>query len=618
MTFLVRWLRSVLGAAVVGLSLAAIGCGGGKTPTPPPPVNLSINLSATNIAVPQDGVAVQIPIAITGPDGFLTVTVSGLPTGVLAQFATTGAGPSGVLTFTAGASVPAGNYAASVTVSLAGQAKSQSFSLVCAVVARVENATDNTLGVNGQLKQFMSTSFQISEWTGNFFGTGATAAARENTLNVLRPQHIRLQALGQAIPMQANNGLASDWNFTLLDRIVQPVLASTDNSPEFQIATAPAWMCDSNGHLDVAGHLGDFATYAANLVRYYNKGGFDAGGTHFKSPGNHPIIWWGILNEPDYNGISANDYVKIYNVVVPAMLAVDVTIKLSALEFSGSDVGTGWPTDPEQYLPPFFAPARAGGVNTQVDIVSNHLYGACNQEESDAGLFGRVPQFVAIEKYFYQELQQRSDLAKVPVWTTENNVNADYADANGKSACNPGRTFVSDQRGTSAFFAAWRPYVFSQLGKAGNQALYHWQYSGDRQFGEVGGGGDTYLSYWVDKSLANFFPATPASPFADILTLSSTDSSSVETLATRSSNGTITVMVVDLAVHAPADNNGKGDPRTIIVDTSSLGGYFSASLLAIDATTSATNGPVGKGIPPDGRIPVTLNGYGVAFLTLTP
>jgi hypothetical protein len=47
----------------------------------------------------------------------------------------------------------------------------------------------------------------------------------------------------------------------------------------------------------------------------------------------------------------------------------------------------------------------------------------------------------------------RLDLANVPVWVTEDNVNADY-DNNGMSNCNPGQTFVADKRGTSAFFAA--------------------------------------------------------------------------------------------------------------------------------------------------------------------
>jgi hypothetical protein len=160
--------------------------------------------------------------------------------------------------------------------------------------------------------------------------------------------------------------------------------------------------------------------------------------------------------------------------------------------------------------------------------------------------------------------------------------------------------------------------VFSQLGKAGNQALYHWSYAGDAQYGETDGNGNNYLSYWVDKTLENTYPSTAASPGPSILAMTSTDASTVEMLATRNSNSTVTVMVVDRAVHAAGDDNGSGDPRTVVVDLSDFSGFYAASLLTIDATTSVTTGPAGAGVTPGTRMNVTLPGYGVAFLTLTP
>jgi hypothetical protein len=417
--------------------------------------------------------------------------------------------------------------------------------------------------------------------------------------------------------MVTNTGTASDWDFTIIDQTVQPVLASADHSPELQLATAPPWMCFSNGQLDVTNHAQDFATYAANMVRYYNKGGFDWGGTHFQSPSNYPITWWGIFNEPNGNGVTAGQYVALYNIVVPAMLAVDPTIKLSALEFSDYGLGSGDAGDPMTWLPVFLAPASAGGVKTQVNILSTHFYSSCNQTDADVALFNSVPQFAANVLYFYQALATRPDLASIPVWVTENNVNADYSN-NGMSACNPGQVFVDDHRGTSAFFAAWRPYVFSQLGKAGNQALYHWAYDGDQQYGEVDPSGNTYLSYWVDKALTSYYPSTPAAPGPNILTLNATDTFSVETLATESSTGAVTVMVADRAVDAPNDNNGNGDPRTVLVDLSSLGNFSSASLLTIDAATSASAEPAAVSITPATRMTITLPGYGVALLKLMP
>jgi hypothetical protein len=608
MRFIFWSFRLLFGLSALGILFSSAGCGSG-TVANSTPVILSISMSSTSVVVAQDGMPVQVPLAITGPTGTAMVEISGLPTGVSGQFTATSGGPSGTLTFTGSATTAAGNYPATVLVSLQGQTVSQSFTVTSAVEATVSSATDTTVGVAGQL-----TSLQVAEWTAGFFGTDtATNTARENTLNSLEPQHIRLQAVSEGVAMQANTGLASDWNFTLLDQTVQPILASADKSPEFQIAVAPAWMCDSNGRLDMANHLNDFAAYASNLVRYYNKGGFTWGGQRFQSASSQPIVWWGIFNEPNQNGLTAAEYVQLYNAVVPAMLAVDPTIKLSAFEFSDYGLGSGGEGDPEQYLPTFIS-----GVNTQVDVISTHLYGTCNQLTTDAELFSAVPQFAANVQYLSGTLQASTNMPNVPVWVTENNVNADYADANGMSVCNPGQPFVLDLRATDAFFAAWRPYVFSRLGKAGNQSLNHWEYTGGPEYDEVDSSGNTFLSYWIDKALANYFPSTPTSPRLNILSVTATDTSSVETLATLNSNGIVTVMVVDLAVHSTTDNNGSGVPRTVVVDTSSLGSFTAASLMTIDAATSASNGPSGIGITPASRINVTLPGYGVAFLRLTP
>jgi hypothetical protein len=503
-----------------------------------------------------------------------------------------------------------------VTASSGTQSASQPLTIANDVFVTVNNTVDANLGVNGVLKQFMSTSFQVDQYDGDFFGTNAST--REATMNALGPQHIRLQTIFAGVAMSTNTGTASDWDFTNMDQKVQPVLASGDHSPEFQIATAPAWMCLSNGQLDVANHVNDFAAYAANLVRYYNKGGFNWGGTHFQSPSNSPITWWGIFNEPNGNGITAAQYVTIYNAVVPAMLAVDPTIKLSAIEYSDYGLDTGDGGDPMTYLPTVLAPANAGGLNAQVNIVSTHFYSSCNQTDTDVTVMNTVPGFAANVSYFYKELQTRPELADVPVWVTENNVNADYAASNGMSTCNPNQVFVDDHRGTSAFFAAWRPYVFSQLGKVGNQALYQWAYDGDQQYGEVDTSGNTYLSYWVDRTLGSLYPSTANSPGPNILESTATDTTTVETLATQNADGSVVVMVDDRAVASPTDNNGSGSPRTVVVSMSGWGGFSSASLLTIDAATNTSTGPVAVGVPLGSFFTVSLPGYGTGWLILKP
>src|SRR5882762_1925967 len=607
-------------AAVLAASVFTTGCGGaGSSSSGPgtPPGPLTLSLSTSTVVAPQDGTPGTVDVTVSGANTASSVSVatSNLPSGVTSQFAPAAGGFSGTLSLVAGSTSPAGTYSASVVVTNGTRTTSQSFVLVIAIAASIGNSVDATLGIGGKLDEFMSTSFQPAEWDYQFFQNHT--ATEPALLNKLGPQHIRLQGLSKAVPMKANTGSATDWDFAVLDAIVQPVLSVADNSPEFQIAVAPTFLNDpTSGHFVFnAANVQAFAQYCANLVRYYNAGGFTWGPsrTNFVSP-SYPlrkITWWGIYNEYNINGMTPSEYIQLYNAVVPAMLAVDSTIKISAMELAV--------TDPTTDLPPFVASPTSGGVNAQVNVVSTHFYPTCNQQDLDTTLFDRVPQIVQYIHYVYQELGTRTDLKSVPIWVTENNVNADFANSNGTSNCNPTQKFVPDPRGTSAFLAAWRPYVFSQLGKAGNQALYHWDYGADPQYGEVDyGTGSTYLSFWVDYWLGQMFPSTLGFPGPNILQLIVTETSSAEILGTKNGDGSVIVMVVDRAVHASTDNNGTGDPRTAIVDVSALGTFSGVTSITIDAKTNATSGPASLNITPAQKISVTLGGYGVTFLKLKP
>jgi hypothetical protein len=391
------------------------------------------------------------------------------------------------------------------------------------------------------------------------------------------------------------------WDFSILDAITQPVLSVGDHSPEFQIAVAPDFMYDSqHNFLDLT--YQQFATYTQNLVRYYDTGGFTASDGFHVSPSPNPVTWWGIYNEPNFNNLDSTQYAALYNAVVPAMQAVDPSLKFAAVEL-GDYSGLA-----EMYLPAF-----VNEVTARVDVLATHFYSTCDQTDSDKKLFSTIPGFATEVQSIQTLLQTNPNLASVPIWITENNVNADFSDANGFSTCNPGQKFVSDQRGSSAFFAAWRPYVFSQFAKVGVQALYHWDFDADAQYGEVEyGSGNLKLSYWVDYWLARMFPSPPG---ANILQTTN-NSSDIEALAAKNADSSVVIMLANHALNLPSDNNGAGAPRTITVDTSALGSFSSGSLLTIDATTSATSGPTATLVTPSAQITVSLNGYGVAFLTL--
>jgi hypothetical protein len=446
----------------------------------------------------------------------------------------------------------------------------------------------------GRLRLTMSTSFQPAEWNFSFFQQFPAAVA---ALDALRPQHVRLQAISQAVP-QTDGGA---WDFTKLDAVTAPVQSVTDHSPEFQIAVAPRFMYDAN-HDFLDPSFQQFADYTRQLVRYYNRGGFSAADGRHASPSPFPITWWGIYNEPNINRLTAAQYVDLYNAVVPAMQSVDGSLHFAAVELA--DFGN----EPQKYLPTFVA-----GVRAQVDVLATHFYSSCNQRDSDQAIFASVPHFAEDVRYIYAQLATNPALASTPVWVTENNVNADFNGGNGISICN-GTTFVTDRRGSSAFFAAWRPYVFAQLGKAGAQLLHHWDFDADAQYGELDGAtGRTQLSYWVDYWLARTFPSPPG---ADILT-TTTDDPNVEVLGVKNDDGSVAVMVANRAVARPGDNNGDGSPRAIQLDVGSLGSFQNGTMVLIDRRTDVAQGPSPRSITP-GLTPIslTLDGYAVAFVTL--
>jgi hypothetical protein len=576
-------------AVFLALLPLAAGCGGSSgTHATGPQFAFTLGNSAVTEFPEQTSTAIPITVTRSGSNGTLTASVGGLPTGVTATVESPGASNSGSLTLTNTSGAP-GNYSLVVSLTDGTYTVTQPLLLTAGVLATVSAGNGSTFQVA------MSTSFQVAEWNQGFFQDFANAQPELNTLN---PQHTRMQVMSEAIPETG----ANTWDFTMLEQTVEPIQASSDHSPEFQVAYAPGFMYVNGTTTFTDPTFQQFAGYAANLVRYYNTGGFTAGGMLYQSPNSYPMRYWGIYNEPNGNGITASEYVQMYNTLVPAMLAVDPTIKIVALELS--DYGN----QEQLYVPPFVQ-----GVTAQVDVLATHFYSTCNQSDSDQTIMNTVPGFASGVRYIYSQLATNPKLTSVPVWILENNVNADYEGANGMSTCNPGQVFVDDHRGSSAFFAAWRPYVYSQVGKAGAQALYHWSYNGDQQYGEFNDtSGQLQLSYWVDYWLGKYFGQTQW----QMLNATTNDDANVEVLAVQQADSPTLVMITDHAVASPTDNNGAGAPRTVLVDVSALGSFTTGKQLTLDANTSPTNGPTEQAITPAAQIQVTLGGYGTTILTL--
>jgi hypothetical protein len=536
-------------------------------------------------------VSVGATITRAGSNDLLTTAITGLPQGVTAATQGPGGGNTGTINLTVTTQAAAGSYPLSVNISGGTNQVTLPLTLLVGVVA-VGVAPTST----GTFNEAMSTSFQPGY--DQVFQLHPTAT---QPLDQLQSQHIRLQTLGRGIPQLTPDS----WDFTVLDNTVQPVLGVADSSPEFQIADAPGFMYVPGTQTFEDTTYAQFATYAQNLVRYYNKGGFAAADGQHVSPSTTPITLWGIYNEPNLNGVTPAQYVQMYNALVPAMQTVDPSLKFVALELNG------YAQEEQTYVSTFVS-----GVAAQVDVLATHLYSTCNQRDSDATVLATVPSFSSWVEYLYSQLKSNPRLATVPVWILENNVNADSAKSDGTSSCNPGQLFVTDLRGSSAFFAAWRPYVFSELGKAGAQALYQWAFAADAQEGEINQStGRLQLSYWVDYWLARYFPSQAG---GQMLQVTSTDSSDVETLAVKNPDGSVLVMVVDHAVVNATDNNGAGTPLTTLIDVSRLGTFSSATELTIDANTDVSNGPSEVQVAVAEQMQVSLGGYGVCFLKLKP
>jgi hypothetical protein len=279
--------------------------------------------------------------------------------------------------------------------------------------------------------------------------------------------------------------------------------------------------------------------------------------------------------------------------------------------------------------------------------------------EIDQVAFDTVPKFEQDVRMVRSQLVEFGR-ADTQVWVTSSQVNSDTPNPDGVSNLELNKhctalTFQADPRGTDAFFAAWRPYLFSRLGKAGNQELFQWQYTAgncpdaaagcstllssdtDHQNAEVDyTSGQRYRSYWVDQSLGHYFPPGANILNVDVRSPDGGVSNEIEVLATRRSDSgvdTVVVMVVNHAVkNRSADQDGPGARRDVVVDLNALpkgsvsaGGAAAWSTfesVRIDGCTDDGGAePITSRVPPQslqaGWIQIPFCGYGVEFVKMT-
>jgi hypothetical protein len=605
------------------LQFNGCGSGGSSMTTSPPAYNpITISLSSSATTAPLNGASPTVTVTVqrvAGDRNSVTLSVSSVPGGVTPQVTSPGTGNTGSIAFSAASVATPGTYSISVNASEGGPSVTAPLSLTVlsspvTVNVAVSPVVNTSVGFGGQLQTFMTTTFQAAEWDQSFFPSLPNAT---NMLANLGSQHIRILTNSQGIAQKADQS----WDFSVLNATLDPVIGVGDKSVVLVLAAAPAWMNDQNGDL-LPAHFQDFANYAAQMVKYYNTttGFTDANGVQHIHASLTPITYWGIFNEPDVNGLSAAQYASLYNATVAAMQSAGsiVPLKFFAVELGG--------TDPNDYVPAFIQ-----GVTAQVDVLTGHNFAVCGMYSLDADAFGAIPSFfVPYVQHFVSLAANSSNLSSTPVWMSDNNVDACFD----SSSIPPD----IDPRGTSAFFAAWRPYVFSQWAQAGSHMLSHWDYNQDpiltKEFGEVAySTGQPYVGYWVDYYLHQYFPyCAPDEPLActatgsSILNFTSSEApgaQTVEVLATRNPDGSVVIMAADHALNNPNDDNGPGALRTVVIDISQLGHFSAATELTIDASlidpnTNLATEPVAQSVVPAPQMTLNMGGYGVTFLKLIP
>jgi hypothetical protein len=533
-----------------------------------------------------------------------------------------------------------------------------------AVVAQVSWDVKTDAGIGGVLDQSMSTAFQSAIWQSSFF----TKFPDE-----LSPTDSSLLALGARQPLvqvydSPCTKALNDWDFTQLDGVVHP-LVSLGLEPVLQIYQPP-WLTPDVAPGSALG-LQEFTDYCSGLARYYGPGAAGvplADGGSVKSPDR--VRSWAIWNDPNTNSFKedgqASLYAQYYSACAARIRAEDPGARIIGPELNDCiDTTNGmFPSGtclPVNFIPGFLASTADSGPDggmAPIDVLSMHMFPANFAVAVEGGAVQSDSVALGLVSSFANDISEaRSWLVAAgrpdaEVWVTASQVNSDVPTEQGlsnnittRSPNGSDAAFVPDPRGTSAFFAAWRPYLFSQLGQHGNQSLFQWQYTAghcpyadagcsfddasdtDRQNAEVDyNTGERLISYYVDQALAHKLP-----PGGSILDVAKPDpgSSGIDVLATRrvvDGRDVVVVMVVDLAVqNEGTDVNGPGAARNVIVDLSKLfaetgttpASWRASELLIDEAALTRAPAEVGVSILPDQFVPVTFGGYGVAFVTLT-
>jgi hypothetical protein len=402
----------------------------------------------------------------------------------------------------------------------------------------------------------------------------------------------------------------NEWSFTFLDMLVNDE-TRMGQRPLMNIKFAPDWMWTCS-HYGDPGHVEDltfqtYAQYMARLVSYYNLGQMttETGQVIVNPAGvSNRITWWEPWNEPDLanetpcepasgQALTPAEFLTMWNAVVPAMLAVDPTLKFVGPATAGGQFGSG--NTGNEYVDTLMQ-----GATRQPDAISFHGYGYWDNTVTDRWIFdgdntgaGGIPDMVEAAQAI------KTNYPSKPIWITEMNVNSDWgADTH--------------HRPWNEFAAAWWASAYTELAPANVAMLDQYDAVESPQFGLIEyETGNPFLPYWIIKDLNDAFPQASTR-----LSATSPDTQVLEATAARKPSGEITVLVGARKVDAAHPRAGHGLPQDVNVVLDGIT-PTAITLTQIDVNTPPLTGPIPVSLPPSSPVALHFPGYGLALLTIS-
>lgn len=323
----------------------------------------------------------------------------------------------------------------------------------------------------------------------------------------------------------------------------------------------------------------------------------------------------------------AHEYRKMWDVVVPAMKAVDPNIKVvgptisNPSSLAGRDVVTtavtAGPTDRSWLSSVDFLPLLTSDSANPPDVISVHGYGGSGgSANSDAHMLTGSNEAEGIDNMIarYQAFVQPY-VGSTPVWQTEADSNA-------------GRYSSTDFRGLTQFNSAWLASLFANVCTSVPQVrtLFQFEFSLDSNWSIIAAGGPPsscpnqpactniaagrpLLAYWTLYSLNRLVPRG-----SKLIGISNTPSGfDVLAVAQPAPSTKIEVLIVNKQVGATTGLGASSTLNLVLpAGTTKVGQEW-----VIDQNTDLVNGPSPTQLGTISNVTLNLNGYAVAIVELS-